>query len=520
MYSYDRIIFFFTVVHSIPDVDEDIVKLINSNPQERVDSLDVDKCSRSKASSISPQDWLSPSNLSSCDTSSCKNLLRPDIERTSATFNSSSLTIPNLVISDDSDKRDSLIQGETYESDQLTIIDIDKPYTDEVHFQDVCDRDTPASGECTPERKLSSVDLEIDASSSEGSNISDDFSLISEINDSKPGDAEESVGMGHIDSPEISDTYMNSETIHGESIMDDISSMLGQEVLLAMMGKNGENETYTDDTTLFTSDTVSDIPADIDSRQPSLEKKNKGKIKYISKIKKPAEPEVEKFGYENRVFYIENSTKPEEQIKYCSLAQFEEGNDIARKSFRKALRKSIKKRGVDEPSVKHLLPKTTEELSFRGDETPNVETAPKIRTVPKVEENKCDFKEQLPFPQVSVVVEPPSPSHSEERSIKTCQSRMASVLSDIFDHGTDTLSVYSPEPNLRDRERRQSDNPKLLGSDSEYGQFLSCSPAATRRISCGSLFKPGEPDKLVETLLFHYFPKIQNLKQKFNTQKF
>lgn len=486
---------FITFVHSIPDVDEDIAKLISSNPPESSDHLEVDKRDRSKTSSISLQDRISPSLLSSCDNSSCKNLLRPDLdlERTSATYNSSSLTIPNLVISDDSDKRDSLIQGETYESDQLTIIDIDKPYTDDVHFQDACDREEATSRNCTPERKLSSLDLEIDTTSSEGSNISDDFSLISEIMDTKPGDIDEGCGIGHIDSPEASDTYMNSETLHGESIMDDISSMLGQEVLLAMMGKNGENETYTDDTTLFTSDTVSDIP--MDSRHPSLEKKNEGKNQYISKTKKPVEPDVEKFGYENRVFYIENAAKNEEQIKYCSLAQFEEGSDIARKSFRKHMRKSIKKRVTDDSSVKHLLPKTTEEFT-RSVETPIIQSPPQIRISPKITEKKPNLEDQMhTFPQVSVVVEPPSPSHSENRSMKTCQSRMASVLSDIFDHGTDTLSVYSPEPTLRERERRQSDNPKLLGSDPEYGQFLSCSPAATRRISCGSLFKPGEPDK-------------------------
>ncbi|CAH2099455.1 unnamed protein product [Euphydryas editha] len=480
---------------NIPDVDEDIAKLISSNPPETSDNLDVDKRDRSKTSSISPQDYLSPSILSSCDNSSCKNLLRPDLERASGTYNSSSLTIPNLVVSDDSDKRDSLIQGETYESDQLTIIDIDKPYIDDVHLQDVCERNEAPSGNCTPERKLSSVDLEIDATSSEGSNISDDFSLISEIMDTKPGDIDEGCGIGHIDSPEVSETtYMNSETLHGESIMDDISSMLGQEVLLAMMGKNGENETYTDDTTLFTSDTVSDIP--MDSRHPSLEKKNEGKTKYISITKKPVETDVEKCGYENRVFYIENAAKNEEQIKYCSLAHFEEGNDIARKSFKKHMRKSIKKRVTDDSSVKLLLPKTTEEFT-RDVETPIIQIPPQIRVLPKPTENKPNLEAQMPsFPQVSVVVEPPSPSHSEDRSMKNCQSRMASVLSDIFDQGTDTLSVYSPEPNLRDRERRQSDNPKLLGSDPEYGQFLSCSPAATRRISCGSLFKPGELDKL------------------------
>ncbi|XP_075980108.1 diacylglycerol kinase eta isoform X2 [Anticarsia gemmatalis] len=469
---------------NIPDVDEDIVKLISSNPADNF-NLDVDKPERSKTSSASPQDRLSLSNLSSCDTSSCKNLTRLDPDR--ATY-SSSLTIPNLIVSDDSDKRDSIIQGDTYESDQLTIIDIDKPYTDDVHYE-VSARVTPASGECTPDRRLSSVDLEIEASSSEGSNISDDFSLISEIIDAKPEEIEEAGGIGHIDSPEVSDTtYVNSETLHGESIMDDISSMLGQEVLLAMMGKNGENETYTDDTTLFTSDTVSDIA--MDSRNPSLEKNNEAKLKYISKVKKPKEGEVEKFGFENRVFYIENATKVEEQIKYCSLAQFEEGSDIARKSFKKQLRKSLKKRVVEDVSLIHLLPKTTEEtLTIKGDETPNHIEMPRF----VVEDH-----DMSPFPQVSVVVEPPSPSHSEDKkSLKTCPSRMASVLSDIFDQGTDTLSVNSPEPSIgTTRERRQSDNPKLLGSDPEYGQFLSCSPAATRRISCGSLFKPGEPDKL------------------------
>lgn len=443
----------------------------------------MDRAGSSKASSASPQDRLSLSNLSSCDTSSCKNLLRLDTDRVT---NSSTLTIPNLVISDDSDdKRDSIIQGDTYESDQLTIIDIDKPYTDD-HYQDLSARETPASGDCTPDRRLSSVDLEIEASSSEGSNISDDYSLISEIIDGKPDDDE--VVMGHIDSPDET-TYANSETLHGESIMDDISSMLGQEVLMAMMGKNGENETYTDDTTLFTSDTASDIT--LDSRNPSLQKNNETKMKYISKIKKPKEAEVEKFGFENKVFYIENATKVEEQIKYCSLAHFEEGSDIARKSFRKQLRKSLKKRIADDSSLKSLLPKTAEE-NCKPEESIKLPThadfGSPVRSLQQPKEGGQSF------PCVSVVVEPPSPSHSDEKkSIKNCVSRMATVLNDIFDQTTDTLCVNSPEPSAgTTRERRQSDNPKLLGSDPEYGQFLSCSPAATRRISCGSLFKPGE----------------------------
>lgn len=470
--------------HSIPDVDEDIAKLISSNPPEH-STLDVDRAEGSKASSTSPQDRLSLSNLSSCDTSSCKNLLRLDTDRGAC---NNSLTIPNLVISDDSGKRDSIIQGDTYESDQLTIIDIDKPYTDD-HYQDLSARETPASGDCTPDRRLSSVDLEIDASSSEGSNISDDYSLISEMIDGKPDDDETGM-IGHIDSPEISETtYANSETLHGESIMDDISSMLGQEVLMAMMGKNGENETYTDDTTLFTSDTASDIT--LDSRNPSLQKNNETKMKYISKTKKPKDGEAEKFGFENKVFYIENATKAEEQIKYCSLAQFEEGSDIARKSFRKHQRKSLKKRIADDSSLKSLLPKTAEE-NFKPEKLLEHFEANLGSPIKKLQETKGGLMPS--FPCVSVVVEPPSPSHSDEKkSIKNGVSRMASVLSDIFDQGTDTLSVHSTEPSIgTTRERRQSDNPKLLGSDPEYGKFLSCSPAATRRISCGSLFKPGE----------------------------
>lgn len=451
---------------------------------------------RSKTSSVSPQDMLSLSNLSSCDTSSCRNLFRPDIERD--TQSSSSLTIPNLVVSDESsDRHDSTLQGQTYESDQLTIIDIDKPYTDDIHFQELEIHTAPPSGGCTPERKLSSVDLEIDSSSSsEGSNISD-FSLMSEVMEPKPGDLDDTTPICHIDSPEISDTtYVNSETLHGESIMDDISSMLGQEVLLAMMGKNGDNETYTDDTTLFTSDTVSDIA--LDSRNPSLEKNNEHKKKFQSKIKKSKETEVEKFGFENRVFYIENTTRPDEQIKYCSLAHFEEGNDIARKSFRRQLRKSLKlkKRSAQDPL--NLL-KTEEEMTKPEfvQESSRPTNFQKAEDTSKLNTNDNKLQTAM-FPQVSVVVEPPSPSHSDEKkSPKTNSSRMATVLNDIYDQSTDTLGVNSPEPGVGgvSRERRQSDNPKLLGSDPEYGRFLNCSPAATRRISCGSLFKPGESDK-------------------------
>lgn len=48
----------------------------------------------------------------------------------------------------------------------------------------------------------------------------------------------------------------------------------------------------------------------------------------------------------------------------------------------------------------------------------------------------------------------------------------------------------SPREYDKDKDRRHSGiNPNLLGLDSEHMKFLNCSPAASRRISCGSLFK-------------------------------
>lgn len=55
-------------------------------------------------------------------------------------------------------------------------------------------------------------------------------------------------------------------------------------------------------------------------------------------------------------------------------------------------------------------------------------------------------------------------------------------------------SSHSPSLSVKvvdkEKDRRHSGfNPNLLGMDAEHMRFLNCSPAATRRISCGSLFK-------------------------------
>lgn len=88
-----------------------------------------------------------------------------------------------------------------------------------------------------------------------------------------------------------------------------------------------------------------------------------------------------------------------------------------------------------------------------------------------------------PFqPQISVVVEPPSPElcPSDVRMQQRAEIRRHSSHSPSL-----TVKVFDKE-----KDRRHSGfNPNLLGMDAEHMRFLNCSPAATRRISCGSLFK-------------------------------
>lgn len=123
--------------------------------------------------------------------------------------------------------------------------------------------------------------------------------------------------MGHIDSPETSDT---TEALHDESLMDDMSSVLGQELFGAL-----QDLTITEDTTTLCTDKP---------RKRSLKKKT------LNRIESEETENPLQFGFENIVFEIDNrcddqkATEPPEPIRYCSLAKFVEGNDIARKSFK------------------------------------------------------------------------------------------------------------------------------------------------------------------------------------------
>lgn len=90
-------------------------------------------------------------------------------------------------------------------------------------------------------------------------------------------------------------------------------------------------------------------------------------------------------------------------------------------------------------------------------------------------------------------IDPPSPDTNTLRVQRISEARRHSSHSPSL-----TVKEYDAE-----KDRRHSGvNPNTLGLDSEHMRFLSCSPAATRRISCGSLFKPNEPIGSSKSSLF------------------
>lgn len=244
-------------------------------------------------------------------------------------------------------------------------------------------------------------------------------------------DGEDANGhIGHIDSPETSDTTcQNSEALHGESIMDDISSVLGQDIVAAITA----DQTITDDSTFF--------------RNAQPDRKDFGKNQY---------------NLENKA----DNRSDEQKVKYCSLAQFVEGNDIARRSFKRPPQTCNNAKVVKLLDHKDILNEEIEKIS-------------------SLKEKLVNTKSVKPtFPSVSVVVEPPSPIIKSDMRI--ARARKSIGFEGCVESRMESLGVR----NETQRQRSNSDyNPNLLRPDAEHMKFLGCSPAASRRISSGSLFK-------------------------------
>lgn len=66
-------------------------------------------------------------------------------------------------------------------------------------------------------------------------------------------------------------------------------------------------------------------------------------------------------------------------------------------------------------------------------------------------------------------------------------------INEIRRHSSHSPSLTVKEYDMEKDRRHSNVNSNTLDLDSEHMRFLNCSPAASRRISCGSLFKPNEP---------------------------
>lgn len=82
-------------------------------------------------------------------------------------------------------------------------------------------------------------------------------------------------------------------------------------------------------------------------------------------------------------------------------------------------------------------------------------------------------------------VNPPSPDLGNSLRVQR--------INELRRHSSHSPSLTVKEYDAEKDRRHSGVNPNTLGLDSEHMRFLSCSPAASRRISCGSLFKPNEP---------------------------
>ncbi|XP_053691122.1 diacylglycerol kinase eta [Sabethes cyaneus] len=322
--------------------------------------------------------------------------------------------------------------------------------------------------------------------------------------------------FSHIDSPETSDT---TEALHGESLMDDISSVLGQDLLGAL-----QDNTITEDTTTLC---TLDHTKRRSFKNKQQQQQQQQRIENI---------ELDQFGFENRVFDIDNRCDDQKvrEPRYCSLAKFVEGNDIARKSFKRPAGRghpirSLAARAYNVPENEYvnakalcanLLPPQGSPSDVSISDTETVQTSKigyrKLSSSAtnadeeslSDEEEKADQSDEdhdsegavggeeckdknksepnspeIPgIPTINVVVEPPSPAMSDElRSLR---------MPEIRRHSSHTPNMLAPREVDINR-RHSGNNPNLLGLDSEHIRFLNCSPAASRRISSGSLlFKP------------------------------
>ncbi|XP_013118346.1 diacylglycerol kinase eta isoform X2 [Stomoxys calcitrans] len=327
----------------------------------------------------------------------------------------------------------------------------------------------------------------------------------------------------HIDSPETSD---ETENIPGESLMDDISSVLGHDITYAL-----QDNTITDDTTLMCSERAA-VPPPKPARAKQTARRGSSPPRIPRLDRMDSDDNPQQFGFENIVFEIDNrcdDQKIREPPRFCSLAQFVEGSDIARQSFKQHSLDEVTVATTAITSSVHTLTTTSGhqseddlstatairiEVSDTTTSTSCLKSSPK-KSIPGQDVKRITFDDSCKkesfddvtphHPQISVVVRPPTPLRGDAiRPLNpdACSSLLAiRVPSEIRRHSSHATSLTVREFD-KDKDRRHSGfNPNYLSLDPEHNRFLNSSPAASRRISCGSLFKPNEA-----------LPNLQNFK--------
>lgn len=314
--------------------------------------------------------------------------------------------------------------------------------------------------------------------------------------------------IGHIDSPETSET---TDALHGESLMDDMSSVLGHDTLGAL-----QDITITDDTTTLCTVDAPMLPR---SRNKSFKSKTNKSSDYRTQ-----------FGFENRVFDLADianqSGTADEPIRYCSLAHFVEGNDIARKSFKRRSASISSKQQLltsnnftssdveeyDKINLTTSYTMTVAEKPIECDKS-NLLNTIKIQIqgsmsdlsveteyeIPKPTNERIDYKKAVLSDAydnedkdrdneksngISFVIDPASPKIGDHLRALRC--------SEYRRHSSHTPGATLTPREIDANRRHSNHNPNLLGLDPEHVKFLNCSPAASRRISCGTLFKTNE----------------------------
>ncbi|XP_011164815.1 diacylglycerol kinase eta isoform X7 [Solenopsis invicta] len=333
----------------------------------------------------------------------------------------------------------------------VTILDTSTP-SDDGTMQDTIvspDTDSLQSKNISPEHAQKPVLTKVEARGSCTNSIISTDSMVSETFDSRSytvRNSESEIGhidsdifdstkksesseIGHIDSPDNSD-MLSSETQHSESGLEDLSS-LGQDVISAIMGE-----------------------------------------KYDS---------------------VREGLEIEESHRYVGIAQFCEGNDIGKQSFKKNTKniKMDKEQGMLNKYKTDGLA-TCVRISGIKSTQANVELANRFESVEKERASDllrpvCCFtvssdntqtndKCATNFPpQISVIVDPPSPSLSIESHHK--------------------LNVdYKLDPH--DKQYSSGNSMERLSVELPDSGF---SPQATRRISSGSLLKASEVVSLAAT---------------------